>query len=319
MTLRHFVFSFIFAITGSVSTVAQDQSNETVSLPLDFQAGASADVSYTKTVFDNQTNSNTTVKAKASIEIISTDQAGPLISWTLNAYDVEGELPDKSDPLIETLFIDIPALFIADEKGRPIRLHNAEKLVADIKDKTQLPEFEGQPYKSFLTVLETWLTPQDDVNIQFLKALPNDFAAEFTNALFFEIPDLISSCQGTNLKIGETKKYQKDLAALTQSQKINVQYHLASVDRAKQLATIYFQTKSDKDSQKRALTEHVEKFGLDPLSEAEITEKILHSTEKAHCLVNSETGWVQDMTYQFSIFHHPHYEQKDVKIEINWR
>ena len=128
----------------SASTLAQDESSETVSLPVNFQSGASADVSYTKSIFDNQTNSKVTVKAKASMEIIGTDQAGPLISWTLKAYDVEGQLSDKSDPVIEKIFIGIPTQFIADEKGGPIKVHNVKKLVADIRDKTELPEFEGE-------------------------------------------------------------------------------------------------------------------------------------------------------------------------------
>lgn len=313
-----FITSLIFAIMNPVSTLAQDESRETVSLPVNFQSGATADVSYTKTFFDNQTNSKATVKAKASMEIISADQAGPLISWTLKAYDVEGELPDKSGPVIEKLFIDIPTQFIADEKGRPIRLHNAKKLVADIRDKTQLLEFESETYKSMFQILDMWLAPTGEENIQFLEALPNDFAAEFSTALFFEIPDLISSCQGTDLGIGETKEYQKDYTILTQSLKMNVQYQLASVDRAKQLATIYFKIKSDEESQKRALTERVEKFDLAPLSEAEIEEAILYSEERAQCIVDSEIGWVQDMTYQIQHFHSRKYAQKDFKIEIIW-
>lgn len=252
------------------------------------------------------------------MEIISTDQAGPLISWTLKAYDVEGELLDKSDPVIEKLFIDIPTQFIADEKGRPIRLHNGKKLVADIRNKTQLLEFENETYKSMLPILDMWLVPTGEENIRFLEALGNDFTAAFTNALFFEIPDLISLCQGTDLGIGETKEYQEDFAVLTQSLKMNVQYQLASVDKVKRLATIYFKIKSDEESQKRALTERVEKFELAPLSEAEIEEAILYSEERAQCLVDSETGWVQDMTYQVQNFHAGNYEQKDFKIEIIW-
>lgn len=271
------------------------------------------------TLFDNQTNSKATVKAKASMEIISTDQAGPLISWTLKAYDVYGEHPDKSDPVIEKLFIDIPTQFIADEKGRPKRLHNAKKLLADIRDKTLMPEFESETYKGFLQILDMYLTPTGEENIQFLEALPNDFVAQFTNALFFEVPDLISLCQGTDLGIGETKAYQEDEAVLTQSLKINVQYQLASVDSTKQLASIFFIKRSDEESQKRALTERAEIFELAPLSEAEIEAAIFKSEERAKCLVETETGWVQDMTYQIQNFHARKYEQTDFKIEIIWR
>ena len=314
-----FTTILVFATMSSVFTLAQDETSETVSLPIDFQSGASADVSYTKTFVDNQTNAKATVKAKARMEIISADPAGPLISWTLKAYDVEGEHPDKSDPVIETLFVDIPTQFIADEKGRPIRLHNAKKLVADMRDKTQLQEFKSEPYKNFLSILDIWLAPTDEENIQFLDALPNDFAAEISIGLFFEIPDLISSCQGTDLEIGETKEHQEDFSVLNQSLKMNVQYQLASVDRAKQLATIYFKRKSDEESQKRAVKERFERLDLAPLSEAKMKEAILYSEEKAQCLVDSETGWVQDMTYQIQSYHGRKYEQKDFKIDIIWR
>jgi len=321
MTFRHslsyFTTNAIFVIALTACAAAQDTPPEKVSIPLNFQPGASADISYSITLSNNQTNAKVIVKATASMEIISTDQAEPLISWTLKSYDVEEELPDVSSPVIEKLFLDLPTQFIADKKGAPIRLHNPKSLVSKIVDRTKLPEFEDEDYKGFASILNEWINPTNKENAEFLDSISN-FSTDFFNALFLEIPELISLCHGADLVIGEWEKHQEDFDTFGLTLKMNVQYQLASVDRENKLATIYFRTTSDKESQQQELAERRKGLNLPKLSEKEIDESLLHIEERAQCSVNTETGWIQNMDYGIQSFQSPNYEEKGYNIKVEW-
>jgi len=321
MILKHsqiwFISSLIFAITASSCTGAQDDTNQKVSLPLSFQSGASADISYTKTLRTNQASGTAVVKATASLEILSTDQNKPVITWILKTYEVEEETSKASAPVIEKLFLEIPTQFIADKKGAPNRLHNTKNLIEKITENAKLPKFKGAEYNGFVSMLDLWVNPTNEKDAIFLDTT-TDFTTDFLNALFLEIPELISLCHGTDLVIGELKEYQEEFEGFGQSLKMNVQYQLSSIDKTNRVATINFKTTSDKETQKQALTERRKSLDLPQLSEKEINDALIWSEERAQCLVNSESGWVQEMVYGIQLYHSSNFEQKDYKIRIDW-
>jgi len=304
-------------------SATEDSGQEKDSIPLKFQPGAIADVSYTKVVSTNHPNENeqTTVKATASIEIINSDKNEPLISWTLKSYEVEvkGKLPRKSDAVIEKLFIDVPVQFIANKKGGAIKLQNKKSLLDNIIDRSKMPEFEERQYKNYIQILDVWLNPKNEEDSKFIEAFSVLATTDVSSGIFLEIPELISICQGTDLVLGELKEYQEDLVPSFQNLKLNVTYQLVSVDIPKQLAAISFTSNIDQENQKRTLTENTKTLGLTPLSEKEIEEAILSSEESAQCSVDTKTGWVRNMIYAIQKHQRGQYEQTDYKIEIDWK
>jgi len=314
MTLRHCLMLFaapaIFVCLSSSLAGAQEDNAQTVNIPLSFQAGAVADISYSQEYYNNQTPTKqvkkySSVKATASMEVMDTDQNNPLMSWTLKSYRVEEAASDKNEPIIENLFLDVPTKYHADEKGAPLNLQDIETLTAALSETASLPGFENPKYKDFVDIIDGTS-----------KLVGGPFLAAF----FLEIPELISICHGTNLVMGQVKTYQDDRPIFGASgPKVNVSYHLTSIDDVSKVAEINFMSKVDIDSQKERMMEKRQKLSLPPLSDKDMEAALLHSTERAACLVDLDTGWVQEITYQIQYFHTPKFEAKNYKVELDWR
>lgn len=267
---------------------------ETVGLSLTFEKGAVAEVWIIDTKIFDEPEPSWQSTWKAELEVIDANPGKPILSWTLKSVEVRDELHDKSKPQDEEIFLDIPVQFVANAKGQPQALRNREAVLKNLQENAELPKFKQSPWNDMMPMFEFM---SDAVLL----------------AIFSETLDIMSICQGTEMKVGEILEYQEafensDSAIVRLGGQIahmgklksNISYsYFDKLDfpDGSNIALIGYKSEIDVESQKALYRERARKYDIPPVSDTELDADLYKSNETADCQVNSETGWVRQMSY----------------------
>jgi len=136
---------------------------------------------------------------------------------------------------------------------------------------------------------------------------------------FVEIPALMATCQGTEFEPGHVYEIKVPFPNPFGGAPIpaDVTYSLATLDRTSRTATVEYRASYDSERLKDLGLDVAREFLPDRKPGAEEAAAIpAFRNDAADCTVNTETGWVQHMTYSksFGIGDKSHSEKYDISV-----
>ncbi len=265
--------------------VAQTANNDLVKIPLNAVPGSRAQVVYT--AVKTQGGKENIGKLTASLEVKSIIDNGYIMAWTTDIVEIAGEKYDKTSSLAGSLLLGVPFVFTTDWDGAPVRVHDIQKTLEDLRNNEILAQFDPKIVNAV---------------IEYMKNTPDDALAK----QFFEVPTVMSLCQNTELKLGEEETWEGSVPFPVPNQKGELKtvetFRLVSVDKARQQARIRYTRKFDKDDLNEFIAKYVtELFGEIAKKPIDMDGKTIENTTQANCVVNMGTGWVETMQYELRL------------------
>ncbi|MCP4123556.1 MAG: hypothetical protein GY751_17535 [Bacteroidetes bacterium] len=298
--MAKYLYSSVIGVILLTSAISQSFAGSTVSLPLQLKPFSKAIIDYILVKEKDGKTNKAHIMGMLEIQLLTND--GFEASWTTNSVEMGGVVIDKSSPLAASLFIGIPFRFISDKNGLPTKVVNLDNLTNSI--------FKSEIFaKADATVLKR--------TMKFINDLSDDVAAEW----LFKVPSYMAICQGTNLELGVLHKDQGQIPSPMGNGTIvsDVTYKLSSINDELKTATIEFRSNFNPDSLKTAVEQAVakirpnEKKFANKIEDFEVSRK-----DTADCTVDTNTGWVKNMTYTTAITVAEKSRSERYDVSIRW-
>jgi len=255
---------------------------ESTPIPLRVESGDKAAIKYDQTKIRN--GKSQTAKIDVSYEIVEILEDGLLIQWTTNSVEVAGVKIIKSSPMSANFLVGIPLVFEADIDGSPMKVHQKDQLLKDLK-------------KTFSLFVD------DSDNIGAVDAVIGMFEnmdEESIAQVLFKVPSFLALCHNTDVIQGEPLESQQTQASPFGSGQllVDASFELTKVSRKTNTASFVYSTKYNEDSMKEMALEVFNQIAPDKTPNDEELKKFqIIRNDTASCDVNLDSGTVKKMKY----------------------
>lgn len=271
-----------------------------VNLPLEIEK-TKAEIEYR--FLKSQNDSTREADVVGLLEVLTQNNDGFEARWTTELVAFDGVAIDRPHQWAADLLVRVPIRFESDEDGLPIR----------IEDKASVVE----------AILESDVHPDSDTAVservrEFLAGLSDKAAAQ----VFLKPVSYMAICQGTALEPGELVESQSQIPSPWGSGSIvtDVTYELISIDREAGEAMVQYRSRYNPDSLRQVLAQAASKIAPDDENLArQFREARFAREDRADCVVDTDTGWVQKMTFVTSISAGARILQSETyEINVRW-
>ena len=239
----------------------------TFPLMLDIRTGLSAEVEYRRLLVDNGELTNTF--RHAHVEFLNMVEEGFIGRWTADWVRIGETTIDKTHELASRFFIGVPIEFVANYDGYPLKLRNRASL-------QQLHD-----------TLFPAATLREDASDVF--SFPNDgMDDESMASIFLPALERLSLCHSTDLPLKKAVTTRTEFSANWSNKPVpaEITYELTHLDTTSRAAMISHTLRT-----------------LDPeeMSQSKDRNGQPHHSEVNHCVVDTETGRVKEMSSRTDI------------------